>query len=209
MSKIVKVEKITPKIYHFIFDSQVNMCDTLCRYQEHYESPKFAGEIFTLGVFREWYMKEYGGWTYNQDWAGFNFPDTVVKPFMDGLFDPLTEDETKVLQKLAFADSPYYVIGTSVEGRESVIQHEIMHGLFHTNSYYKQEVSDLLAKYDLTELKDYLRKLYNDKVILDECHAWIATSYFSLRYNKIKFPEEIINTLLDLKDRYLKVESAS
>ncbi|MEB3209634.1 MAG: hypothetical protein VKK63_12075, partial [Synechococcus sp.] len=71
-------------------DSQEELGNTFIRFQEHYESPKFKEQIFTVGQVRSWYSSTYGANTYEKDWSGYNFPSTVLKPFRDGLFDPLT-----------------------------------------------------------------------------------------------------------------------
>jgi hypothetical protein len=54
---------------------------TFLRYQEFYESPskKFRGKSYKLLDFMKWYASENDGiFTYPRDWAGFNFPGSII-----------------------------------------------------------------------------------------------------------------------------------
>jgi len=44
----VKKKRLLKDIFLLHFKSQHQMASTFLRFQEHYESPKFAGDIFTL-----------------------------------------------------------------------------------------------------------------------------------------------------------------
>ena len=82
-------------------DSQEELGNTFIRFQEHYENPHFKNQIFTLGQIRSWYSNTYGADTYQNDWSGFNFPSIILKPFREGLFDPLTDEEKALLNILS------------------------------------------------------------------------------------------------------------
>lgn len=80
-------KKITDKINLLVFENQKELASTFVRFQEHYESPEFAGKTFSLEEFKEWYIKnsekgrETGEFTYYEDWSGFNIPSYVMRPF--------------------------------------------------------------------------------------------------------------------------------
>lgn len=94
--KIVK-SRIAKDIYLLRFKTQYELAATFLRVQEHYESPRFHGRIFSLEQFMDWYAKRYGNFTYYEDWAGFNVPSTALQPFYEGKFDPLSEKEKEFL----------------------------------------------------------------------------------------------------------------
>ena len=95
---------LTPHIHLLSFDTQHDLTSTFLRFQEHYESPRFKGEVFTLDEFQDWYIKnspngiETGKFTYHTDWNGFNIPSHILKPFYEGKFDPLSFDEQAILE---------------------------------------------------------------------------------------------------------------
>ena len=45
-------------------EHQYTLASAFLRFQEHYESPKFRGEIFSLEEFMDWYAVEVGNFTY-------------------------------------------------------------------------------------------------------------------------------------------------
>lgn len=201
---ISKIGKINDQIIHLVFKNTETMARVLCRIQEHYESPEYAGKVFTLGQFRKWYSEKTGGWTYHLDWSGFNFPSSALTAFFDGSFDPLSAEEQEVINLLKDRKGPFYVIATDDTSDSETLTDEIMHGLFHTNPDYQKEVLGLLEGQDLGPLKTYLRTMYHEKVIIDECHAWIATDTWHLDTKKIAHPRELKSKLLAIKDKYLK-----
>lgn len=71
---MLKLQKITDKIYHLHFDKQYDLAMHFLRYQEYYECPndRFYKNSFTLAEFMHWYAKEYGSFSYPEDWGGFN-----------------------------------------------------------------------------------------------------------------------------------------
>lgn len=187
----MKLKEIIPGIIHVDFESQIELAETFVRIQEHYESPKFKGEVFTLGEFRDWYSRENGGFTYYTDWDGFNIPSHIIRPFRTGVFDPLSEKEKTLLETLPDRLEDYYIIGTFNGGQEEVLEHEICHGLYYIDDEYKAAVDKLLCKCkNLKEVKEYILKIgYHEDVLMDEVHAYISSHSSYLKSMGIKFPD--------------------
>ena len=155
-------------------DSQEQLGNTFMRFQEYYESPKFKGQIFTVGQVRSWYSSTYGADTYHHDWSGYNFPSLVLKPFRDGLFDPLTNEEQALLNLFRYRHDSFYIIGAQTD---DVLRHELSHALYGYSVKYKISIDQLVKKYqkDLKPVIKYiLDKGYDKSVINDELQAYIT-----------------------------------
>jgi hypothetical protein len=205
---VLELKKISNQIFQVIGDTKIEISEAFCRIAEHYESPKFAGQVFTLGQFRAWYCSSEGrgAWTYYTDWGGFNVPDWAFDKFKQGLFDPLTEQEKQIVDWFRYKSGPFYVIGTSKEEEDSdILEHEICHALFYTNVFYRDEVIALLetAAADLKELEVFLLHLgYHKKVLLDECHAYICASSEYLDECGVPYPAVLKAMLQDIRKKY-------
>lgn len=182
----MELEEVIKNIYHLSFPNQEELTKTFLRFQEHFESPKFRGKIFTLDEYKEWYTKtnpnsiKKGRFTYYEDWNGFNIPSYILKPFYEGKFDPLSEREKILLDTFADKKGKFYIIGTHEKvDASSYLKHELAHGLFYSNPEYKQDVIEALEKVPTEEkerLSRYLEnKGYHPAVIFDEIHAYLLT----------------------------------
>lgn len=175
---LMNKKEIVPNVFLVDFESQLELTSTFLRFQEYYESPEFKGRIFTLEEFKKWYIEKKGKFSYYTDWNGFNIPSGILTTFREGSFDPLSTLETSFLGIFEDVEEPFYVIGTHKEYPkekiENLIQHETAHGLFYTNSDYKNEVLQILEKYNHAELFLWLEFLggYHPDVFLDEAHAY-------------------------------------
>ncbi|NDG32541.1 ABC transporter ATP-binding protein [bacterium] len=155
-------------------DSVEDLAKTFMRFQEYYESPHFKNQIFTIGQLKAWYSQTYGADTYIKDWSGFNFPSTVLQPFRDGLFDPLTTEEQELLSLFRYRYDSFYVIGAN---DEETIRHELAHALFNYDNQYKFKINHLCKMYskELKPIKKYLLdKGYHPEVINDEIQAYVT-----------------------------------
>ena len=157
-------------------DSQEELGRTFIRFQEYYESPnpEFKGKIFTLGMVRQWYSIKYGADTYHHDWTGFNFPSKVLIPFKQGLFDPLTTEETELLNLFKYRNDHFYIMGAQ---NVETLRHELSHALYDSNIKYKTEINKYINKNkkQLEKAKKYiLEKGYDQEVINDELQAYIT-----------------------------------
>jgi hypothetical protein len=155
-------------------DSQEELGNTFIRFQEYYESPQFKGQICTIGQIRAWYSKTYGADTYQKDWTGFNFPSNILKPFREGLFDPLTNEEKSLLDLLKYRHDSFYIIGAQ---DEATLRHELSHAMYSYSIKYKISIDQLCKKYQKelkSSIKYILDKGYDKSVINDELQAYIT-----------------------------------
>jgi hypothetical protein len=157
-------------------DSQEELGNTFIRFQEYYESPNkdFKNKIFTLGQVRSWYSAKYGGDTYHNDWTGFNFPSSVLLPFRQGLFDPLTSEEKELLKILKYRHDSFYIIGAQ---NVEVLRHELSHALYSHSIKYKIAINQLCHKHkkELKKIEQYiLDKGYDKSVVNDEIQAYVT-----------------------------------
>jgi hypothetical protein len=196
---------ITDKIIHLDFSTQEEMCSALLRFEEHGESPEFKGKIFSLDQYKEWYTKEYGGWTYYGDWNGFNIPSNSFVPFRKGLFDPLSETEKQVLSLIP-EDGIFCVIGTYKTNANYVFSHELLHGFYFTDLEYRKKVNEILKGEDMSFMFEALKALgYDESAWIDESHAYIATGFGKRLPEKGgKVSRRLVEKLSALTDSYLK-----
>lgn len=157
-------------------DSQDELGLTFMRFQEHYESANhlFKGKVFTQGQLKRWYSETYGSNSYHLHWVGFNFPSSVLIPFKEGLFDPLTIEEQRLLELFKYRSDNFYIIGAQ---NNSVLRHELSHALYASNPKYKMEIDTFLQKNQkkLKEINRYiLQKGYCKEVLNDEIQAYIT-----------------------------------
>lgn len=184
----MKVIQEAPQIVHLRFDNQRDLTETFLRFQEHYESPEFRNKIFTLGQFREWYSKKYGGFTYYTDWNGFNIPNYVLKSFYNGLFDPLTEKEQKLLDLFKSRSDKFYIIGTH-SGEEDAIDHEMRHAIYYLDDWYAEKCREIIVEHSGSETISGLISWLHDQgycedVIDDEIQAYLGADSEWLRDEK-------------------------
>jgi hypothetical protein len=187
-------------------DSNKELGDTFMRFQEHYESPNpdFRKQIFTRDQYLNWYSKQFGG-VYSDDWSGYNFPSYVLKPFIEGLFDPLTDGERELLSicnltSLKLPSDKFYIIGGN---DDLVIKHELSHALYYTNTDYAREINLTLDQY-----RDKIHKIsqhlldrgYCEEVIYDEIQAYITESCpnYIIEYS----PNGLVNDIMSVYDKY-------
>lgn len=157
-------------------DSQKELGETFVRFQEYYESPskKYRNKIFTLGDIKNYYSLQYGADLYSELWIGFNFPSSVLIPFKQGLFDPLTSQEKELLGLLKYRNDRFYIIGAQ---NNSTLRHELSHAMYGYNEKYKQEIDNFIKKNqkDFSKVaRNILKKGYDKSVLNDELQAYIT-----------------------------------
>lgn len=167
--------RVADGIYLLRFKTQYELTSTFLRVQEHYESPRFHGRIFTLEQFMDWYAAQHGSFSYFEDWSGFNVPSTAFQPFYDGKFDPLTEKEKRLLGLFRNQRGRFYVIGIYDDGGKGSLTHELAHALFFVDAAYREAVREAMRGYDTSALeKQIARAGYAKHVIPDEVQAYIV-----------------------------------
>lgn len=173
-------------IYNLTFPSKYQMCSTMLRFQEHYESPRFRGKEFSLEEYMDWYagLQPENRFTYFDDWGGFNVPGDVVLAMADyDDFSPRTQKEQLVIDLFSDVEGAFYVIGTTEDEDFAALAHEMVHALYYLHSDYAK-AADRLArkeKKNLTKLfawiSDPAKGSYHRSVHLDECNAYACTGY--------------------------------
>jgi len=157
-------------IFHLRFPNQHLMCSTLLRFQEHYESPRYKGQTFTLEEYMDYYAEKYGDFTYFTDYGGFNFPSKTLNDFYACNFEPLSVKEKKILDLFASITNEFYVIASC--GDEETFIHEMAHGLYHINPKYRKNVKSILKGANFNSYYEYLDGLeYRKEFYLDEVQA--------------------------------------
>ena len=166
--------ELAPGIFVIRFKSQYQLASTFLRVQEHYESARFKGRIFTLEAFMDWYAERFGAFTYFEDWSAFNVPSTALRPFYDGRFDPLLDKEQRLLALFRNTREPFYVIGIS---DEQDLHHELAHALYYMRPDYRRAVKAAMRKYDTRALVKRLNAMgYHRSVLADEVHAYLVST---------------------------------
>lgn len=164
-------------IYFISFPNQCLMAKTFLRPQEFFESPRFRGEVFSLDEYKAWYrsVHEHGEFSYYFDWAGFNLPGGVLKPFLEGSFGALSTCEEALFAPLREVREPFYVIATSAAEGSSTLRHEIAHALYFTNENYRNAADAIVAAVDRGPLERFLKRLgYHSARWDDEMHAYLG-----------------------------------
>ena len=169
-------KKVAPNTYLISFDNTVNMCKTLLRFAEHYESPKFRNKIFTLKEFKAWYKTTRNGeFTYYHDWGGFNVPSYVFESFRQKKFNPLSEREKSFLGAIHNLKGLFYIIASTKNNTRTIL-HETAHGLFYLNKEYRDKVVKILSKHDTkAACRTLLKGGYCKEVLPDELNAYILS----------------------------------
>lgn len=172
----MQITKISEEILHVHYQEQEALTRAFCRIQESFESPNpdFKGQPFTLGQYRVWYTEVYGAWTYYTDWNGFNIPSESLKPFIEGLYDPLTPEEKELISVLRYRNGEYYLIGTHED--DNAFPHEICHALYCVNEPYREDMTEAVENLTNTDsLENKLLELgYSEDSLTDEMHAYLA-----------------------------------
>jgi hypothetical protein len=172
---------IRPGVLHLQFDSARELATYFLRAQEYYESPKFKGEAFTIDEYAEWYAQENGGFSYYDDWSGFNVPAESILELHSRIPDWRHQDWfMHGMAQVAKSTAPEgrgYLIGTSTE-KDYVLRHEIAHALYHVSSEYRQKADELIQGLDpefREALTDWLRETgYHPSVFDDETQAYLS-----------------------------------
>lgn len=181
-------------IVHITFPNQYELCATMLRMQEFYESPypQIKGHPFTLEVFMDLYAEDKGNFTYYSDWNGFNVPGDVVCQFltdMEHIGYPLSKKERRLVHLLKVAmdgfepdtDDTFYLIATHKK-ESSPIEHEEAHAYYYLYSKYRT-ATNIMYDRSKIEFPEYIQSIrdtllrmgYCEDVIIDETQAYLST----------------------------------
>lgn len=168
----IRKQRVAKGIYLLRFRTQYELAATFLRIQEHYESPKFHGRVFSLERYMDWYAGRYGNFTYYQDWSGFNVPSTAFEAFYAGKFDPLSEKEKQLLGLFRSLREKFYIIGIY---ESSSLTHELAHALYFIDEAYREAVKAVLRGSDTSALARQIADAgYAKHVVADEMQAYIV-----------------------------------
>lgn len=199
--------KIKKQPYNSVWisaDSQKELGETFIRFQEYYESPskKYRNKTFTLGDIKNYYSLMYGADLYSELWIGFNFPSSVLIPFKEGLFDPLTIQEKELLGLLKYRNDNYYIIGAQ---NNSTLRHELSHAMYGYDTKYKIEIDNFIKKYNKQfskVSKHILKRGYDKSVLNDELQAYITDNDDD--FIRSNLDPNLINGILSIYKRHRK-----
>jgi hypothetical protein len=198
-----EIKEVKSNIFAVIIPNDFDRAMTFCRVQEFYESPneKFRGKHFKMWDYMKWYSEEYGrGFSYPNDWGGFNIPFEV----MDECFRNMKDFETpydKIMYeiysqiKTMKGNGKAYVIGAA-DIKGNTFKHEVCHGLYYTNENYNQlvnEITDTIPlEYKLAFRNNLIRMGYTDSVVDDEIQAYLTFGHSYKSFSK-DVPEDLCN----------------
>jgi hypothetical protein len=199
--------KIKKQPYNSVWisaDTQKELGETFIRFQEYYESPskRFRNKIFTLGSIKNYYSLQYGADLYSDLWIGFNFPSSVLVPFKQGLFDPLTSQEKELLGFLKYRNDNFYIIGAQ---NNSTLRHELSHAMYGYDPRYKNEIDNYISKNKkgFSKVSKYIiKKGYDKSVLNDELQAYITDNDDDFIRNNLD--ANLINEIFYIYKRYRK-----
>jgi hypothetical protein len=157
------------------FETTHQMCSTMMRVQEYYESPEFKGKVFTHEEYQDWYAKTQGKFSYYEDWSGFNLPRICVEEVFVRFPDLWNKE--RVLCKEVIESNSQYIIAC-VKGDVASMVHEISHGLYYTDPLYQNDMDLLNEKFPKAIKKKIFAELrnagYHEYVWEDELQAYMV-----------------------------------
>ena len=209
------VTQIKPDVYYLLFDTQYELCSTMMRMEEFYESPykSIQGSYFTLEQFMDEYAKHTGNFTYTSDWNGFNIPGEVIvnfwRTFSDNSFEkhPLLQKEKELIYDClwSFMENEYkrkfYLIATHKKATKRALKHELAHAYYYLDKNYKKTMDALVKDFrHRKELEAQLLKAgYCKKVLNDEIQAYCST------FEKDDFNKEILKKTWSIPKDFKKI----
>lgn len=179
--------KLAPKIYWIQFQTRVELCASMLRFQEHFEGPNWRNKIFKLSEYIDDQIKTHGRFDYYTRWRGFNIPSKYIEPFKAGKFNPLDDREKLVMLLLKpIEEKEFYLIGTYIEDEwhDETLDHEIAHALFACNPEYKKSVRQIMGGIKPKPIHDRLIEIgysKNKDILEDETHAYLMEDADYLR----------------------------
>jgi len=182
------INEVRPNIFAIVVKNKYDRAMLFCRAQEYYESPssKFRGKAFSIWDYMKWYHNKYGkGFSYGDDWSGFNIPLNVINECYSKLTTLESPYDINMCEIIASLNHIYkakdaYVIACG-DTKGDTFKHEVCHGLYHTNPEYKKKMDALTKglpkKYYNIFKKNLLEMGYASKVVNDEIQAYLQYGY--------------------------------
>lgn len=183
------IKEVSPKIFAVIVPDDYHRPMLFCRAQEYYESPnpRFKRKSFDMWDYIEWYSKNHrDAFTYAFDWGGFNMPLEIAYNCYDTLTEPYTPYD-EIMEKIVFHiyelngnSCDGYIIGVS-DLESETFRHEICHGLYATNSFYKEMADEITQMIPTKLYNQFVNNLieygYSLEVMDDEVQAYLMSNW--------------------------------
>lgn len=181
--------QIKPAIFLLEIDGNNDLAYTFLRVQEFYESVNddIRGQNFTFEQYKSWYSSQSkdGTFSYGNDWKGFNVPSQVIEQCYAINHEHNVYDEffLNICQKASHLAAQagcdnYYILGVR-KGDTTTLEHEIAHGLFTTNSEYRQIMTESVQQIPHDIINPLFINLsnmgYGPNVYIDEAQAYLST----------------------------------
>jgi hypothetical protein len=170
-----------PGLLHLDFDNMEQMSKTLIRPQEHAESPKFQGKVFTTSRLKK-YFKSFRQNPYTC-YVGFNIPGTALTGFFNN-FSNFNSLELKLKEVVDQAPDRFYLIGSADRDTKKPSwkagDHELAHACWYLSDDYREKCRAIIAEVPehlVTSMRNRLLSwgCYAPVVIEDEVHAYLGT----------------------------------
>lgn len=188
-----ELKNCLPGIFVVVVKDSYERAMLFLRCQEFYESPfpEFRGQNFDIFRYMDAYRKNNGKgvFSYPSDWMGYNIPGHIaedcINRVLDGNssifptpYDYIMKSIIDHVKGQLENNSKWYLIGVN-EDTGNIMNHEICHGLFYSNSEYKEK-TQALVKSIPSPIFDSLKKIilslgYVEDVIDDEIQAYLST----------------------------------
>lgn len=184
------LRRIDRSIFLVTMPDRHDLAFAFLRAQEHHESvnPEFQGRGWLMADYERWYAQTQskdGSFSYGDDWSGFNVPSSSIESCYSMTTERLATDQWFLNVALLCQTRArqaglrsYYLIGAH-ESDAATLDHEIAHGLFHTDESWRSFCLDQIERIPASLRQtafDQLRALgYADSVHVDELQAFIST----------------------------------
>lgn len=188
-------------VFNVVVEDSYDLAMLFCRAQEFYESPnpEFREKHFSIWYYIKWYSQEYNGFTYAQDWSGFNMPlESLERCYANGVVE--TPYDTQMMQILNSireqkSEGKAYVIGTT-DTNGTTLKHELCHAFYSVNAEYRKKAILLVESIDSKVKKQITKNLlvagYTQEVVDDEIQA-----YLMYGHNKSFFAKGLDSQILE------------
>ena len=191
----INLYKVADRIWAVVIQDDYLRSWVFLRCQEYYEStsPYFKNNRFTWQDYMNWYKSEAGPrgkrevFTYANDWAGFNLPSEIIEDCLSEIKDPNHYDDMmiSIINTIKSNESgSFYLLGISEINNvdNDLLDHELAHGMWYTDTQYKSEMTKLLDTMDKKSVESIKRLIseigYAESVLSDEAQAYLSTGIY-------------------------------
>jgi len=191
----INLYKVADRIWAAVIPDDYLRSWIFLRCQEYYEStsPYFKNNRFTWQDYMNWYKSEAGPrgkrevFTYANDWSGFNLPSEIIEDCLSEIKDPNHYDDMmiSIIKTIKSNESGnFYLLGISEINNvdNDLLDHELAHGMWYTDTQYKSEMTKLLDTMDKKSVESIKRLIseigYAESVLSDEAQAYLSTGIY-------------------------------